>query len=112
MRKMGSYCIAYPLQRLREFPKWTENSENARQENRQVDGKEVTVARELTDDDFLYLQENFVVTDGIFIDENIIFDDVTPEWISFCQNTLGAEMPADASERGSEQASTTSHAHQ
>jgi hypothetical protein len=112
MRKMGSYCIAYPIQRLREFPKWTENSQNARQENRQVDGKEVTEARELTDDDFLYLQENFVVTDGIFIDENIIFDDVSPEWISFCQNTLGAEMPVDASNRGSEAASATSHAHQ
>jgi len=112
MRKMGSYCTAYLIQKLREFPKWTETSENARQEDRQVDGKEVTLARELTDDDFLYLQENFVVTDGIFIDENIIFDDVTPEWISFCQTTLGAEVPADASNPGSEQVSATSNAHQ
>ena len=29
--------------------------------------------RELTDDDYVYLQGNFTVTDGIFIDENMIF---------------------------------------
>ena len=28
------------------------------------------------EDDFLYLQENFTLTDGIFIDENIVFDDI------------------------------------
>lgn len=104
MKKMGSYCTAYQIQQLREFTKWREAGENARKENQQVDGREVMVARELTDDDFLYLQENFVVTDGIFIDENIIFDDITPEWIHFCETTLGAQVPAHASNRGSEQA--------
>jgi hypothetical protein len=33
-------------------------------------------------------QENFVVTDGIFIDEHIIFDKVTDEWKEFCKGTL------------------------
>ncbi|NMG11729.1 hypothetical protein DP117_34725, partial [Brasilonema sp. UFV-L1] len=44
-------------------------------------------------DDFLYLQENYVVTDGIFKDENIIFDNVTPEWKEFCDKTLAFEIP-------------------
>lgn len=47
----------------------------------------------LTDDYFLYLQENYVVTDGIFKDENIIFDNVTPEWKKFCTHTLLFEIP-------------------
>ena len=47
--------------------------------------------------DFLYLQENFIVTDGIFIDENVIFDNVTPEWIDFCVNVLKFEVPKYAS---------------
>jgi len=47
----------------------------------------------LTDDDFLYLQENYVVTDGIFKDENIIFDKVTLAWKDFCDNTLLFEIP-------------------
>ena len=64
-------------------------SENARKEN--------DSPRQLTDADFLYLQENFVVTDGIFIDENVIFDNVTPEWIDFCKRVLKFEVPNYAS---------------
>lgn len=93
MSKMGKYCKAYPISKFREFGEWTEDSQNARKEKKQVDGKEVEITRELTDDDFLYLQENFTVTDGIFIDENIIFDKVTTQWVDFCKNNLGFEIP-------------------
>jgi hypothetical protein len=93
MAKMGKYCKAYPISRLREFKGWSENVGNARKEKKQVDGKEIEVERELTDDVFLYLQENFFVTDDIFIDENIIFDNVTPDWIDFCTNVLSFEVP-------------------
>lgn len=90
---MGKYCKAYLLKKLREFSQWTERVENVRKEKKEVDKTEVEVARELTDNDILYLQENYVVTDGIFIDENIIFDNVTPEWKDFCKNTLLFEIP-------------------
>jgi len=30
-----------------------------------------------------------MITDGIFIDENIIFSDVTPEWIEYCCSVMG-----------------------
>jgi len=94
MAKMGKYCKAFQITRFREFGEWSENRQNARKEKRQVDGKEVDVTRDLTDQDFLYLQENFVVTDGIFIDENIIFDTVTVEWVDFCKQALGFEAPS------------------
>lgn len=90
---MGKYCKAYPIQQLRRFNNWTENLENTRKEKQKIDGKEVEHNRVLTDDDFLYLQENYVVTDGIFKDENIIFNAVTPEWKDFCTNTLLFEIP-------------------
>ncbi|HEX8090572.1 MAG TPA: hypothetical protein VF762_17060 [Blastocatellia bacterium] len=93
MAQMGKYCKAYPIPRLRAFNGWSENAQNARREKRQIDGSEVEAPRELTDDDFLYLQENFTVTDGIFIDENIIFDNVSPEWIEFCKEDLKFEVP-------------------
>jgi hypothetical protein len=93
MAKMGKYCKAYPIQRFREFKGWQENTDNLRKEKQQVDGREEMVSRQLTEDDFLYLQENFQVTDGIFIDENIVFAEVTPEWIDFCKNTLKFEVP-------------------
>jgi hypothetical protein len=90
---MGKYCKAYPLSRFREFNGWKENAENFRKEKKTVNGAEAEVSREITDSSFAYLQENYTVTDGIFIDENIIFDDVTPEWIDFCVNTLKFEQP-------------------
>jgi hypothetical protein len=93
MATMGKYCKAYSLKQLRQFGQWTEQSENSRTEKKEVNGKAVEVARRLTDNDFLYLQETYVVTDSIFLDEHIIFDNVTPEWKAFCQNMLGFELP-------------------
>ena len=93
MAIMGKYCKAYLIKNLRQFEQWTENSENTRKEKQEIDGKEVEVKRVLTDDDFLYLQENYIVTDGIYKDENIIFDNVTPEWKEFCHKTLEFEIP-------------------
>jgi hypothetical protein len=93
MAKMGKYCKAYPIQRFRECDGWREDTDNLRKEKQRVDGAEVMVGRQLTENDFLYLQENFHVTDGIFIDENIVFAEVTPEWIEFCKNTLQFEVP-------------------
>jgi hypothetical protein len=88
MAKMGKYCKAYPITRLRAYPHWSENTTNSRMETQVIDDKESEVRRALGDDDYLYLQENFVVTDGIFIDQHIIFDNVTDEWKEFCKNVL------------------------
>lgn len=93
MATMGKYCKAYLINKLRQFEQWSENLENRRKDKQEIDGKEVEVKRVLTDDDFLHLQENYVVTDGIYKDENIIFDNVTPEWKEFCHNTLEFEIP-------------------
>ncbi|ACB52394.1 hypothetical protein cce_3046 [Crocosphaera subtropica ATCC 51142] len=93
MAVMGKYCKAYLLKDLRQFSQWTEQAENVREETQEVEGKQVQVKRKLRDDDFLYLQENYVVTDGIFKDENIIFDKVTDDWKDFCNNRLQFEIP-------------------
>jgi len=90
---MGKYCKAYPINSFRAYKSWGENSQNLRKVKSEQDGKEVEVARTLTDDDFLYLQENFTVTDGIFLDENVVFDEVTPEWMEFCKGALEFEVP-------------------
>ena len=109
MAEMGRYCRAYTVERFREFSGWKENLQNLRSEKPQGRIKrkgpqsgareeetppQAETQRTLAAEDHLYLQENFVVTDGIFIDENIIFDDVTPEWIDFCKDTLGFEVPS------------------
>lgn len=93
MPTLGRYSKAYPLGQLRRFSGWTEKPENARRIRKEVDGEIVEEARALTDEDYVYVQRNFTVTDGIFVDENIIFCDVTPEWIEFCQSVLGLGSP-------------------
>lgn len=94
MAEMGNYCKAYLAKQFREYDDWKEDTSDLRTETREVDGKEEEVQREeIGDDDILYLQENYVVTDGIFKDENIVFDDVTDAWKSFCHDTLDFEIP-------------------
>lgn len=97
MPTMGRYCKAYPISMLREFAGWTETEQNARREKRLMEGQEIEVTRELTDDAYLYLQEDYTVTDGIFNDENTIFDKVTPEWVEYCSNILKFEVPLQSS---------------
>jgi hypothetical protein len=91
--EMGKYCKAYLAKQFREYPGWSENAANVRKEKKEVDGKEVEVERQLDDESILYLQENYVVTDGIFKDQNIIFDNVTDEWKEFCHGPLQFEIP-------------------
>lgn len=91
MGKMGQYCKAYLLSAMRQFNGWHENAqafrktEGGSEESPNGDGAQ--------NDHIVYLQEDYVVTDDIFIDENVIFDEVTDAWIEFCQKTLHFELP-------------------
>ncbi len=92
--EMGKYCKAYYAREFRALKGWEENLENLRQEGDEGDGKDVETARtELNEEDILYLQENYVVTDGIFKDEHIVFDKVTDEWKEACRKQLGFTIP-------------------
>ena len=93
MATMGMYCKAYPIERFREFPGWKENAANAKTETVETGGRAIESPRYLAEEGCLFLQEDLVVTDGIFMDEHIIFDEVTPEWTAFCKNVLQFEPP-------------------
>jgi len=90
---MGRYCKAYPISRYREYRGWAEKNEGFQKERKIVDGKELDGDGQVAEINHLYLQENYVVTKGVFLDEHIVFDDVTPEWVDFCKNTLKFEVP-------------------
>lgn len=94
MPTMGRYCKAYPYSNFKEYSNWSVNRDNLRKAKEGQASGENEVQPDLIDSDILYLQENYVVTDGVFIDENIVFDNVTPEWKEFCTTVLGFEIPA------------------
>ena len=91
MSKMGIYCKAYPIAKLHEFGDWAEYYRKPEK------GRQVTEDSANSEVDYLFLQENFTVTKGIFLDEDIVFDKITPEWEDFCKKTLNFEVPADVS---------------
>lgn len=94
MGTVGRYAKAYPVERFRQYQGWTENTANLRKIVKDgEDGEEIEVARELGADEYFILHENFFVTDGIFMDDNVIFDQVTDEWKAFCEQDLGFGVP-------------------
>jgi hypothetical protein len=89
------YCKAYYLKDLRGYSDWTE----MRQEHES----------ELTDEDVVYLWDDFVVVRSPVLPGGVIFDDVTTQWQEFCKTTLNFEIPEDlryAYEQGEEKAET------
>jgi hypothetical protein len=79
---MRKYCKAYHLKDLRQFNSWKEKRNDS----------EV----ELSDDDIVYLWDDFtVVKSPVIPDKGLIFDEVTPEWQHFCRETLQFEIPED-----------------
>lgn len=79
---LRKYCKAYYLRDLRQFCNWTEKKE--------------TDEPELTDDDVVYLWDDFtVVRSPVIPDRGLIFDAVTPAWKDFCATTLQFAIPED-----------------
>jgi hypothetical protein len=92
----GGYCKAYLVSSMRTFPEWKERREGLRQSDANVAGSKGLEKRtQLKDDDIVYLQENYFVTDDIFKDQNIIFDEITEEWRQFCTVTLNFAVPEE-----------------
>ena len=93
MAEMSSYCKAYEARKLAAYPHWQPDLDNLEQPEAEEPDHEPERRTELEDDDVLYLHEDFIVTDGIFRDEHVIFDKVTDLWKEACNTQLGFEIP-------------------
>jgi len=94
MAQNSAYCKAYTANRFRAFQGWTENTTSLRKGKKTVDGKDVQSDRtQIEDTDILYLHDSYLVTDGIFKDENVVFDKITDEWKKFCNEQLQFSIP-------------------
>jgi len=78
---MQTYCKAYYLRDLRQFPGWALTCAEG--------------ARELADTDIVYLWDDFTVVRSPVQSGGILFDAITPEWQAFCTQVLGFEIPED-----------------
>lgn len=69
------YCTAYHLSDLRRYPSWSSE------------------LQDLSDDDVVFLHQDFTVTKSIWAGEDVVFDKVTDEWKNFCGNELQFAVP-------------------
>jgi len=88
-RPERQYCKAYQVSALRQFPDWKENNSNGAENN--GNGS----ADEFAEDDVVFLHQDFTVTRSMWHNEDVIFDQVSPEWKEFCANVLEFKVPDD-----------------
>jgi hypothetical protein len=72
MPTMGKYCKAFPVKRVQEWPEWNNK-----------------VKQSPNSAGHVFIHENYTVTGGIFLDQDIFLSDATPEWKEFCNTVLG-----------------------
>lgn len=85
-RPQRKYCKAYHMSDFRQFGGWSEN---------RINWKKSADDAEFADDDVVFLHEDYTVTQSIWSNENVIYNDVTPEWQDFCNTVLEFKVPDD-----------------
>jgi len=92
------YCRAYPLNFLRQYPCWSENTIDRREKS---DSDFVAIDHEeggdtgLSDDAIVYLHQDFTVTRSMWRGEDVVFDQVGTDWKRFCTDVLRFKIPDD-----------------
>jgi hypothetical protein len=87
-RAERQYCKAYPLADLRRFSTWPAGAGGSG--GAAGDGAEASAGEEI-----VYLHQDFTVTQSIWHGEDVLFDQVTPEWKAFCTEVLKFAPPDD-----------------
>lgn len=84
------YCKAVALKQARQYPAWSESRINWKQ----LEGDEKPEGT-LSEDDFVFLHRDLTITQSMWPGENVIFNQVTPEWEKYCRETLKFNPPDD-----------------
>ena len=71
-----NYCTAYYLGDLRRCPDWARDT-----------------AQDLKDDDVVFLHQDYTVTKSMWAGEDVLFNNVTEQWKTFCNNELRFAVP-------------------
>jgi hypothetical protein len=88
------YCKAYYLRDLRRFPGWSESRINWKSKENNV-GDAKGEGEQFSDESIVFLHQDFTVTQSMWHNENVLFNNVTPEWEQFCASELGFRVPDD-----------------
>lgn len=87
-RPERKYCKAYPLSKLRQYAGWSENTINWQENGNNNGANGSSNDHVFNDEDIVFLHQDYTVTQSMWHNENVIFNQVTPEWKEFCTDTL------------------------
>ena len=89
-RPERKYCKAYYLEDLRKYPSWRESRINWK-----ISGDGRSVSESFPDDKIVFIHQDFTVTESMWQNENVIFNQGDHSWKEFCANTLKFKAPDD-----------------
>jgi len=91
-RPPRKYCKAYPLAELRKYQTWNESRINWKKSK---EGDNGSSDSPFTDDKIVFIHQDFTVTESVWHNENVIFNQVNSDWEAFCSNSLKFKVPDD-----------------
>lgn len=92
-RPERKYCKAYYLKDLRTFPGWAESRINWKVTNQTK--QDLPDHGQLVDEKVVFIHQDFTVTESMWHNENVIFNQVSESWRDFCQQALGFKVLTD-----------------
>lgn len=93
-RQPRQYCKAFYLKDLRQFPGWSESRINW-QDPGGSNAAEDREAPGFSDHDVVFLHQDLTVTQSMWHNENVLFQQITPAWEEFCTTVLQFQVPDD-----------------
>jgi len=94
IRPERQYCKAYYLKDLRKFSGWFENKINLKEESARPNPEDGNGAI-LSDEDVVFVHQDYSVTHSMWQNEDVIYNKITPEWQKFCSDSLRFKTPDD-----------------
>lgn len=91
-RPERKYCKAYYLKDLRRFTSWSEARINWKKGGSDQNGDDQDP---FTEDKVVFIHQDFTVTESVWHDENVIFNQIDSGWQEFCANDLAFRVPDD-----------------
>jgi uncharacterized protein len=86
------YCKAYHVSSLRQFTGWTESKINWKEKS---NDRETEPKADFSDSDIVYIHQDYTVTQSMWHNENVIFNQDTQEWRDYCAEVLKFKVPGD-----------------
>ena len=87
-RAEQKYCKAYHLGELRKYEEWREVRKNWRRDRDDAGAEE-----EMGEEMVVFIHEDYTVTESVYRNENVIFDQVDERWKEYCAEALKFKVP-------------------